>query len=698
MNLKALLLLAPTVVLLALIQSYLWVPSYEDQTTGNPERLAKFIEVGSGDAKFLNPILHADTASGHIVDRVFDTLLALDDNLQLAGGLATDWEVTESAYVTVNPNARLADGAAVIGPDLLARIRDHVAADAELREIVVSVELLPTEELMVEETVTTDDGTDIELRVHITKPSRLHLRLERVDPGVFTRLGPVLGEAYADGFSYRDHVQVEPAEHRHRLEDRLSALVPMFEHNPEIRFELRKGVFFHDGHELDSDDVAFTYRAILDPRNLSPRTSDFEPIKRIDTPDRYTVRVVYSRLFSPAVYPWSYMGILPEHLLNRDALTREAQRRGLSESAQASFGIRNSDFNRHPIGTGAFRFVKWLSDEMIHLSRNPLYWGGAPRYEDFFYRVIPEPLTQELEFRTSAADTYRVLPHQAARYRDDDRYQMLTTLRLGYAFIGYNARKPPFDDPRVRRALGMAIDVDDILEYVLYGEGERTTGPYPKNSEWYDSTTPALDYDPQRALTILGELGWRKNAEGWLEKDGKRFEFNLISNAGNPLRKAILSIAQDSWRKLGIKCNTQLFEWTVFLEDFVNPGHFDALVLGWRMGPDPDLHQIWHSSEIGPRRLNFVAYVNPEVDRIIERLRLEYDADVQRRLAHRLHRLIARDQPYTFLYAAKSNQVFDRKIAIVEPDGSLSPVRAGGAGDPLYHLTRFKKFALAPDY
>ena len=698
MNLKAILLVAPAVVLIALLQSYLWVPSYEHQTVGNSQRLTKFIEVGSGDAKLLNPILHADTASGHIVDRVFDTLLGIDDDRQLTGRLATRWEVTETAYVTVNPNAVFPDGVPVSGSELLKRAAEHILVNADLRRIVASFEMLPPTRRSVAQSVSAADGTELSLDVRITLPARLLLRLRQVDPDVFTRLEPLLGPAYGEGFPYWQHLEGVPEQYRDQIEERFAELMPILEHNPEIRFDLRHGVRFHDGHELDSGDVRFTYESILDPRSLSPRTSDFEPIKRIETPDRYTLRVIYARLFSPAIYPWSYMGILPEHLLNRQALMEEALRRGLSTSARKAFGIRDSEFNRHPIGTGAFRFEQWQGDEMIHLVGNADYWDGAPQYADYFYRIVPEPLTQELEFRTGAADTYRVQPHQSARYRDDARYQMLSTLSPGYSFIGYNTRKPPFDDPQVRRALGLAINVEEIIEFVLYREGNRTTGPYPRDSEWYDPDVAPLAYDPQRALALLNQRGWHRNPEGWLEKDGERFEFNLISNAGNPLRRAILSIAQDAWRKIGIKCNTQLFEWTVFLEDFVNPGHFDAIVLGWRMGTDPDLHQIWHSSEIGPRRLNFVGYVNPEVDRLIEKIRLEYDHQTQRELAHRLHRLIAHDQPYTFLYAARANRVFDRKIAMVETDGSLSPVRAGGAADPFHYLTRFKKFELAPEY
>ena len=254
----------------------------------------------------------------------------------------------------------------------------------------------------------------------------------------------------------------------------------------------------------------------------------------------------------------------------------------------------------------------------------------------------------------------------------------------------------------MRVALGMAIDIDPIIQYILYGEGERVTGPYPKITDWYDTNVKPLPFDPNAALEILNHKGWKKNADGWLEKDGKIFEFNLITNSGNPIRKNILTIVQESWRKIGIQCNTQLFEWAVFLKDFVNTLKFDALVLGWSMGIDPDMYQIWHSSQAGPHQLNFVGYKNAEADRLITRIRREYDRKKQMTMARDLHRIIARDQPYTFLYVAKSTQLLDKKIVIVEreEDGEkkyekIYPTKDGRIR---YYFNKWKNLPKIPSF
>jgi ABC-type oligopeptide transport system substrate-binding subunit len=145
---------------------------------------------------------------------------------------------------------------------------------------------------------------------------------------------------------------------------------------------------------------------------------------------------------------------------------------------------------------------------------------------------------------------------------------------------------------------------------------------------------------------------------------------------------------------------TQAFEWTVFLEEFVNPGEFDALVLGWSGGAlDPDLFQIWHSSQANPYQLNFNGYRNPEADRLIERIRVEYEPEKRLALAHRLHELIASDQPYTFLFASRATYVLDRKMVIVEREAGgaeryrpIEPVK----GSLTFYFERWRKLASDP--
>ena len=697
---KRVLILAPLLLVAVLLQSFFWVPTYEEQTRGSADRITRFISASIGDARLLNPVISADGASSQINSLVFDSLLDLDENLALRPKLAERWELTQVAYVVSRPEVRLPSGAAATGEALRSAIA------GALDGLATAVRVEPASERTTERTVLLEgeggqprpETVPVTLRV----PERVAIEL----PGVYTDLGErlagVLGADYLAGFDATRFADVPEGPAGELAAAQVPDLLPALEHNPVLEFTLRRGVRFHDGHELDAGDVRFTWQAILDPRNISPRTPDFDAVRDVEVVDSHTVRVVYGRLFSPAVYAWSYMGILPEHLLNDERLAAEMDEKGIEGEARETFGLRQAAFTRAPVGTGPFRFERWESDHFIHLVRNDDYFEGPPEYAEYYFRIVPDPLTQEVEFRTGAIDSYPAQPHQAARYRADERYQSFSSVGFGYTYIGYNVRKPMFQDPEVRRALGMAIDVDEIIEFVLYGEAERVTGPYAVTTEWYDRSVAPVPYDPKGALEILERKGWKPGPDGILERDGERFEFTLITNNGNPQRKAIATIAQNGWRKLGIDCRVQLFEWAVFLKDFINVGEFDATVLGWSTGIDPDQFQIWHSSQTGPQRLNFVGYEEPEVDRLIEAIRLEYDRDRQRELAHALHRRIAEDQPYTFLYAARGTSVLDRKIVMVEEaeDGSerIVPVRPTPTGQLTYWFTRWKKLDHVPEF
>ena len=693
----------PLAVVALLLQSAFWVPRYETQSAGNPKRLTTFIDAGIGDPQILNPILSADSSATEIENLVFDTLLDVDEQMRTRGELAQRWETTEEAWLLVLPGRALPDGA----PATAARVADRVRAAlgaSPLAATVRAVEVVPAaERRTVISIVSTDDaGQPSEQRIpaRVEVPERVRVTLGSVVPDLFERLAPVLGPALLDGGGLAARVHPETPLAPEALAAQLPELLPITEHNPVVTFHLRRDARFHDGHPFDAGDVKFTYEAIVDPRNASPRVSSFEPVKAVEIVDDYTVRVVYKRLYSPAIVGWVSMGILPEHRMNAAALAAEMDRRGIAGAAREQFSLRESETSKQPVGTGPFRFVRWERDELVELARFEDYWKGPAEFEQVFFRTVPDPVTQELEFRAGAVDVYGAQPHQVARYRHDERYRAVSTVTNTYSYIAYNLRRPIFQDVRVRRALAMAIDVDSLIENVLYGEAQRVSGPYYASTVFYNPETKLVPYDPEGAKRLLAEAGYAPGPDGILQKGGQRLAFKLITNNGNPPRRAIMTIAQDAWKKLGIDVVTQAFEWTVFLEEFVNPGHFDALVLGWSGGAlDPDLFQIWHSSQANPYQLNFAGYRNAEADRLIERIRVEYDADVRLALAHQLHELIANDQPYTFLVASRATYVLDRKMVIVErgPAGAeryrpIEPVK----GMLTFHFERWRKLASDP--
>ncbi len=706
MSTRRILIFAPLLLTLVLLQSYFWVPTYEQQAKGNPNRLHEYINGSIGDASILNPILSADASSSEIESKVFEGLIDRDEDLRFRGRLAQSWKISEEAFFYVNQRAHVPGHGMLAPQQVLELLRDSKSdsqrASPELRrslDNVREIALIPAR-IFTETRKLQESGqsqTAPALKLSVNAPPRIKLSLNEVDQDLFQNLAQLMGKTYFEDFPGEAYVRSDPAISPDRLAVLAKELLAPTEHNPIIEFKLRPNVKFHDGHVFDAGDVKFTYEAIVDPKNLSPRTADYEPVKAVEVIDALAVRIVYRRLYSPAFGTWA-MGILPEHLLNAAMLRKEALQAGKDPE---TFTLRQSAFNRKPIGCGPFVFREWKSDQYIILDRFEDYWEGPPNYKNYVFRVIPDLLTQEMEFYAGTLDAYGVQPHQVKRLKSDPRFQSFSGTSFGFTYIGYNMRRKPFDDPRVRRALGMAIDVDKIIKYVLYNQGERITGPFVKQTDFYNHDIKPLPYDPRGALELLAEAGWKPNSEGWLEKDGRKFQFTLITNSGNDIRKAVLAIAQDAWKQIGVDVRTDLIEWSVFIQERVNKMDFDALILGWSMGIDPDLFQIWHSSQTGANQLNFVGFKNRDADDLIIKIRQEYNHEKQVADCHRLHAIIAREQPYTFLYVGKWTAILDKRILIREVDAAgqviyrkITPTKTGNY---TYYFNKWVKLAVQPE-
>ncbi|MFM8810086.1 MAG: ABC transporter substrate-binding protein, partial [Chthoniobacterales bacterium] len=216
-------------------------------------------------------------------------------------------------------------------------------------------------------------------------------------------------------------------------------VAPPFLAEPEVIFTLREGVRWQDGAPFTSRDVKFTYNALMDDRVASPSKSDYELVLSLDAPDDRTVRVVYRRPFSPALESWM-MSVLPAHLLE--------------DVAPDQWPLT---FNRAPVGTGPFKFAEWKTNQFVRVVRNDDYFRGRPHLDGIVFRVLPDPLTLRLAFETRQIDFWGVDPWAVGSFRKDDRFTLFSAPSNSYNYMGWNLRKPMFQDLRVREALAHAV-------------------------------------------------------------------------------------------------------------------------------------------------------------------------------------------------------------------------------------------------
>ncbi|MBI4209211.1 MAG: peptide-binding protein [Deltaproteobacteria bacterium] len=420
-----------------------------------------------------------------------------------------------------------------------------------------------------------------------------------------------------------------------------------------IRFYLRKGVKWHDGVEFTAEDILFGYQKLIDPHTLTAYSEDYKQVKAARVIDRYTFEVTYKRPFAPALASWGMLPIIPKHLLEGKE-------------------INQSELSRHPIGTGPYRFKRWVTNDHIWLTSSPDYFEGRPYIDGYIYRIIPDQATMFLELRTQGIDWMGLTPLQYQRQTDTawfkKEFNKYSYIGAGYTYLGYNLRDKRFQDKRVRQAISYAIDKNKVVRGVLHGLGVAATGPYKPDTWAYNPNVKPYPYDPEKAKQLLAEAGWKDtDHDEILDKEGQPFEFVIMTNQGNAQRQLTLEIIQRELRKLGILVKPRVVEWSTFINEFIDKRNFEAIILGWSLSPDPDQFDIWHSSKTGLREFNFISYNNPEVDELLEKGRSVFDPKERKKYYDRLQEILAEEQPYTFLYVPYALPAIHRRFYGVEP-------------------------------
>ena len=419
-----------------------------------------------------------------------------------------------------------------------------------------------------------------------------------------------------------------------------------------IIFHLHKDVRWHDGHPFTASDVKFTYEKLIDPKVPTPYSGDFKKVKTLEVLDEHTVKITYKEPFSPGLASWG-MAIMPKHLLESEDLF-------------------TTKFARQPVGTGPYKFVRWLSGNRIDLVSNHDYFEHRPYVNRYIYRIIPDPASMFLELQTQGVDSTGLTPLQYRKQTDTDvfkrSFQKFCYPAFGYTYMGYNLNDQRFKDKRVRLAISYAVDKQEIIDGVLLGLGRVCTGPFVPESWAYNKDVESIPYNPQKAKQLLREAGWiDSDGDGWLDKGDQIFEFTIITNQGNEQRKQTAEIIQHRLKTIGIKVNIRILEWAVFLDKFVKERQFEAIILGWGLSRDPDCYDIWHSSKTKPGEFNFISYSNPEVDRLLEEGRRIFEREKRAEIYHQVHRILYQDQPYLFLYVADALPAVHKRFRGIEP-------------------------------
>lgn len=444
-----------------------------------------------------------------------------------------------------------------------------------------------------------------------------------------------------------------------------------------VTFRLRDDVRWHDGAPVTAEDVAFTFAAVKDTATAYPDLIRFAAWDAVEVVDQRTVRFRVQP--APDLFTgWMFLPIAPAHVLG------DVPREELARAA----------FNEQPIGNGPFRFVSRLANDRVVFEANtdfPEGLGGRPNVDRLLYRVVPEATARVAELVSGGADLVLNYPLDALAQLTGGMSAVETEARQ-VSFVGWNARRPPLDDARVRRAMTLGIDRREIVAARREGHGSVASSIIPPGFWAWDAELAPLPYDPEAARELLAEAGYAdRDGDGLVEDaSGSPLTIVLEYPGQDPNFRASSEMIRSDLEGIGVDLEARGMEGNTLIANITGPARdFDAVLLSFEVDLRPNLYDLFHA-EASDGPFAFAGYSSPELDAVIDSLALNLEREDERELWTRAQAILARDQPWSFLYYFPNLAGASARLRGVEMDvrGQLATVTdwwigtgAAAAGD-----------------
>jgi peptide/nickel transport system substrate-binding protein len=399
---------------------------------------------------------------------------------------------------------------------------------------------------------------------------------------------------------------------------------------------LRRGVRFHDGHELTSKDVVYTFTSLMAPDFISPRKGAYRLVESITPLDDYSVQFRLKEPFGS--FPVQLvMPIVPDGA--------------------------GPELRSYPVGTGPYRFVRYDVDDRVVLAAFEGYYDGLPNNPGVVLKVVPDDTMRGLELRKGTVDLVvnDVAPDIAHQLEEEGHLRVATAPGTDYQYIGFNMRDALLKDKRVRHAIAYAIDRQAIVDYLRRGQAQPAVGLLPPVSWAFEPDVRQFPQDRTRSKQLLDEAGYR-DPDG----DGPLPRLALsLKVSTNEFSRLQATVIQQDLRQVGIDVDVRSYEFATLYADVLK-GNFQMYTLQWVGGAvaDPDiLRRAFHSQQVPPIGFNRGYYSNPEVDRALDRAQLSNDEPERKRLYGIAQKLIAEDVPYVSLWVKTNVAVMQNRIS-----------------------------------
>ncbi|MBS3902251.1 MAG: peptide-binding protein [Dethiobacter sp.] len=492
----------------------------------------------------------------------------------------------------------------------------------------------------------------------------MHTDIETLNP-IFTESANeanILNAIFSTLIKVNDELEFEP----YLLEE----MPVVSQDGLTYQFKLREGIKFHDGVELTAEDVKFTYEMKMAEKNAVPSRLRWERIANFEIIDKYTFYITLKEPDITWLEGWAYAEsmIVPKHILEAEFI------QGGNELS------KGGNFSRKPIGSGPYRFVEWKANEFVMLEAFTDYFRGKPQIEKIVFKVVPDLNTMLARFSIGEIDIYdRAAPdhyRQLLKLQEDG---MPIEVHNFPSFMSMNAifnmRLPVFQDRAVRQALNYAFPKERFIDVVLDGVATVAHADTPPMSWAYNPNLKEYEHNPEKAVQLLREAGWKLGEDGVFAKNGVRLSFTINTNTGNPVREAFQEIAKQEWEAIGAEVFIQNYEAATLFGDILRNLKFDMIVLGSAAGIDPDSKTLWHSSqrpELYGTGQNFAGFSNQRIDELLEAGLKETSQEARVAIYHEVQQILSQEVPYLFICFFNSITAVPANLENFRPNPTLA--------------------------
>ncbi|AEC51588.1 dipeptide ABC transporter, dipeptide-binding protein [Pyrococcus sp. NA2] len=417
-----------------------------------------------------------------------------------------------------------------------------------------------------------------------------------------------------------------------------------------ITFHLRKGIKDALGNPITAEDVKFVFDRLMNPETRSPMAPlVLGPLKEVKVIDDYTVQLIYEEPYGPAL---PFLATMPPvGIFSKEFYEK----------------VGPVQFGQTPAGTGPYYVVKWVRGAYIEYKRNP-YWKreyrpdpalknpGPPYIETIRFRIIKEPFTLVSEFKKGNIHVLLDVPPEFYKeLANDPNVEMIPALEYVLHYIGFNCQKYPFNDTRVRQAINMAINREEIIKYALEGLAVPVHGPLVPSMNGYSEkmeeyAKQKYPYDPEKAKQLLAEAGWvDRDGDGILEdKNGNKFIVEMWISTGELEAPKVAQIIQAQLAKIGIKVKIRTVEESSFT-DLVSKGLHQMYLLRYGLQDAQILLYMFHSKK-GVKRMFFY---RKDLDEALDKMGTTVDPQERQRYIEEAEKILIDGAPMVPLYARK---------------------------------------------